>query len=76
VSAPHESKAARELDLAGVPCPLTWVRTRLAIEAMRPGEEVRVRLDAGEPRESVPRAAAEEGHGVRREGEHVRIVRG
>lgn len=67
--------AARELDLTGIPCPLNWVRTRLALEAMRPGEELVVRLDPGEPRESVPRSAAEEGHLVERAGERVRVVR-
>ncbi len=67
--------ARRELDLAGVPCPLNWVRTRLALEAMQPGEELTVRLDPGEPRESVPRSAREDGHLVREDAELVRIVR-
>jgi len=64
-----------ELDLAGVPCPLNWVRTRLALEALASGEELRVRLDPGEPHESVARSAEEEGHAVEREGERMRIVR-
>jgi len=67
--------ALRELDLTGVPCPLNWVRTRLALEAMQPGEELAVRLDRGEPRESVPRSAREDGHLVREHAELVRIVR-
>jgi len=67
--------ARRELDLTGVPCPLNWVRTRLALEAMQAGQELFVRLDPGEPRESVPRSAREEGHLVREDAEHVRIVR-
>lgn len=66
---------ARELDLTGVTCPLNWVRTRLALEALSPGEELRVRLDPGEPRQSVPRSAREDGHEVSSEGELVRIVR-
>ncbi len=69
------STAPRALDLAGVPCPLNWVRTRLALEAMERGEELVVRLDAGEPRESLLRSAEEEGHAVHREAERVRIVR-
>ncbi len=67
--------ADRFLDLAGVPCPLNWVRTRLALEALRPGQELVVRLDAGEPRESVARSAREDGHEVAVDGNRVRIVR-
>jgi TusA-related sulfurtransferase len=67
--------AERFLDLAGVPCPLNWVKARLALEEMTPGEELVVRLDAGEPRRSVPASAAEEGHAVGWEGELLRIVR-
>ena len=65
----------RELDLIGVPCPLNWVRTRLALEAMRAGEELTVRLDPGEPRDSVPRSAREDGHLVRESDDVVTIVR-
>ena len=65
----------RELDLIGVPCPLNWVRTRLALEAMRAGEELTVRLDPGEPRDSVPRSAREEGHLVLESDDVVTIVR-
>jgi TusA-related sulfurtransferase len=69
------SDTSGELDLRGVPCPLNWVRTRLALEALGPGDEVVVRLDPGEPRASVTRSAQEDGHAVQREGERVRIVR-
>jgi tRNA 2-thiouridine synthesizing protein A len=63
------------LDLTGVLCPLTWVRTRLALERMAPGEELEVRLDPGEPLESVPRSAREDGHRVAVEGDRVRIAK-
>jgi TusA-related sulfurtransferase len=65
---------ASELDLTGVPCPLNWVRTRLALEALRAGEALAVRLDPGEPRDSVPRSAREEGHLVHQRGDLVTIV--
>lgn len=65
----------RELDLRGVPCPLNWVRTRLALESLEPGAELAVRLDPGEPLESVPPSAGEEGHEVEVRGDLVRIVR-
>ena len=64
-----------ELDLTGVLCPLTWVRTRLALERMAPGERLEVRLDPGEPLESVPRSAREEGHRVTAHGPVISIVK-
>ena len=64
------------LDLTGVVCPLNWVRTRLALEGMEPGETLTVRLDRGEPLASVPRSAREEGHRVEVEGDLVSIVKG
>ena len=41
------------LDLRGVPCPLNGVRCRLALEKLAVGERLRVKLDCGEPLESV-----------------------
>ena len=63
------------LDLTGVTCPLNWVRARLALEPMAPGEELVLRLDPGEPLASVPRSAREDGHEVAVEGRVVRIVK-
>ena len=63
------------LDLTGVLCPLNWVRARLALEAMGAGEELVVRLDPGEPIESVPRSARDEGHEVHVHGDWVTIVK-
>jgi TusA-related sulfurtransferase len=64
------------LDLRGVPCPLNWVRARLALEAMAPGESLLVQLDPGEPLESVPASAMEDGHAVVVQGTSVTIVHG
>ena len=63
------------LDLTGVLCPLNWVRTRLALEEMAAGDELAVRLDPGEPIDSVPRSAREEGHEVTVQGTVVTIVK-
>jgi len=52
------------LDLCGVPCPMNWVKTKLALEELAPGESLSVKLDDGEPLESVPRSAREDGHDV------------
>jgi TusA-related sulfurtransferase len=66
---------ATALDLTGVPCPMNWVRTRLALEAMAPGERLEVRLDRGEPLESVPASARDDGHEVSVLGDVVAIVK-
>ena len=63
------------LDIRDVTCPLTWVRTKLALEAMAPGEELLVLLGPGEPMENVPRSAREAGHDVTVLDDRVRIVR-
>ena len=63
------------LDLSGVPCPMNWVRTRLALEQLAPGDSLVVVLDEGEPLESVPRSAREEGHQVSVEGRLVTIAK-
>ena len=43
---------------------MTFVRTRLALDRLQPGDELRVRLRGEEPRRNVPRTAAEQGHAV------------
>jgi tRNA 2-thiouridine synthesizing protein A len=63
------------LDLTGVVCPLNWVRTKLALEDLRPGDSLEVLLDPGEAIESVPRSAREDGHSVRVDGTLVTIVK-
>jgi sulfite reductase (ferredoxin) len=65
-----------ELDLRGVPCPLNWVRARLLLETLRPGDELHLQLDPGEPLESVPASAREDGHEVVVDGTSVTIVKG
>jgi len=52
------------IDLTGFACPMTWVKTRIALERLAPGDRLEVLLARGEPAESVPRSAAEEGHRV------------
>lgn len=54
----------RELDITGETCPMTFVRTRLALDRMAAGEVLRVRLKGEEPRRNVPRSAREHGNAV------------
>jgi tRNA 2-thiouridine synthesizing protein A len=63
------------IDLTGVACPMNWVKTKLALEKLAPGSELKVRLDPGEPIESVPRSAREDGHDVAVDGDVVTIVK-
>ncbi len=57
------SPAAR-VDVRPFACPLTWVKTRIALDRLAPGDVLEVWLLAGEPATSVPRSAEEEGHRV------------
>lgn len=56
--------SSRELDITGDYCPITYVKTKIALEKILPGERLAVILRDGEPLENVPRAAAEDGHRV------------
>jgi TusA-related sulfurtransferase len=54
----------REIDITGEVCPMTFVRTRLALDRMAPGQVLQIRLRGAEPLRNVPRSAAEQGHEV------------
>lgn len=52
---------------------MTFVRVKLAMEALQPGEQMAVRLNGGEPLTNVPRSLKDEGYLVEEaveEGEH------
>ena len=57
-------EADREIDITRELCPMTFVRTRLALDRMLPGQVLLVRLRGEEPLKNVPRTAAEQGHTV------------
>jgi tRNA 2-thiouridine synthesizing protein A len=54
----------REIDITGDICPMTFVRTRLALDRMAPGDTLLVQLKGDEPLRNVPRTATEQGHEV------------
>jgi TusA-related sulfurtransferase len=58
------SGADYRLDITGEVCPMTFVRTKLLLEKMGPGQTVNIRLRDGEPRHNVPRAVLDHGHEV------------
>lgn len=55
---------ALTLDITGDLCPMTYVRTRLALDRMAPGELLEVWLKGDEPRINVARSAERQGHAV------------
>lgn len=58
------SKADRALDITADVCPMTFVRTKLCLEKMAPGETAIIRLKGAEPLENVPRSVRDHGHEV------------
>ena len=52
------------LDITDKMCPMTFVKTKLLLERMNPGETAEVRLNAGEPLENVPRSLRELGQEI------------
>jgi TusA-related sulfurtransferase len=56
--------ADAQLDLRGTPCPINFVRTKLRLEKMSPGQLLEVWLDPGEPIEQVPDSLRMEGYGI------------
>lgn len=52
------------LDITSEICPLTFVKTKLLIEKMQPGQVAELRLQGFEPLQNIPRSLRENGHAV------------
>lgn len=52
------------LDITGDVCPMTFVKSRLLIEKMSPGESAEILLRGEEPVRNVPESLAELGHAI------------
>ncbi len=59
----------REIDITAETCPMTFVRTRLALDKMAAGQTLLIRLRGDEPRRNIPKTATEQGHAVLAEAE-------
>jgi len=57
-------EAKDSIDLRGVMCPTNFVKTKLKLENMNPGDILEVVLDSGEPIANVPKSVKEEGHKI------------
>src|SRR5438876_737114 len=64
VSPAAVTKPVTTLDLRGVMCPINYVKTKLKLEMMEPGEVLEVWLDAGEPIKNVPQSLRNDGQNV------------
>jgi tRNA 2-thiouridine synthesizing protein A len=56
--------ADRDIDITRDVCPMTFVKTRIALDRLSPGQTLLVRLRGDEPVRNVPRTATEQGHTV------------
>lgn len=54
-------RADRTLDIRGQVCPLTFVRSKLAIEGMALGEVLEIIVDHAPAAQNVPRSMEDEG---------------
>jgi TusA-related sulfurtransferase len=52
----------KAFDITAETCPMTYVRTRLALDTIESGQILLVRLKGEDPLRNVPRAAADQGH--------------
>ena len=59
-----DDEPAAQLDLRGTPCPLNFIRTKLALEQVAPGRWLQVDLDVGEPQQLVTQGLESAGHRV------------
>ncbi len=59
-----DETGAMRLDITREHCPMTYVRVRLALDRLEPGQALLVSLAGDEPRRNVPRTAQEQGHAV------------
>lgn len=52
------------LDITALVCPMTFVRTKLAVERLQSGQTIEVRMNFGEPSRNVPASLREHGYVV------------
>jgi TusA-related sulfurtransferase len=53
-----------QLDITKEHCPMTFVKTKLALENMESGDILELLVSEGEPLDNIPRSAKAEGHGI------------
>lgn len=53
-----------KIDITGLICPMTFVRTKLLLEKIAVGDVLEVRLKGEEPLQNVPRSTRQHGHTI------------
>ena len=59
-----EYKIDETVDITDVVCPVTFVKTKVALEELDEGQILAVHMNDGEPVQNVPRSIKEEGHQI------------
>ena len=57
-------KINKKIDIRGEVCPYTFVKSKLAVEEMNPGEVLEIVVDHLPAVENVPRSLDNEGHEI------------
>lgn len=60
----EEVQQTRCVDLTGEVCPMTFVRAKLYLDEIGPGEVLEIVLKAGEQMQDLPRSIKNEGHQI------------
>jgi TusA-related sulfurtransferase len=56
--------ATFQIDITREHCPMTFVKTKIALAKLATGDTLEVLLSEGEPLENVPRTSTEQGYTV------------
>jgi tRNA 2-thiouridine synthesizing protein A len=59
-----DKKIVNEINLKGEVCPMTFVKTRLALEKVDYGERIKVIFDSKEAKTNVPKSLEELNHKI------------
>ena len=59
-----EIKFDDTVDITDVVCPVTFVKSKVALEELDEGQILSIRMNDGEPVQNVPRSIKEEGHQI------------
>lgn len=57
-------KIDENVDITDVVCPLTFVKSKVALEELEDGQILSIRMNDGEPVQNVPRSIKDEGHKI------------
>lgn len=59
-------KSDKKIDIRGLHCPYTFVKSKLAIESIEVGQVLEILLDSAEAAVNVPKSMQDHGHTVLR----------